>query len=65
MEETVFFFKITGVGLEEPIYAEITVNPETGYGEYYIDELKAGKYTVEEIDIQLIARPTHRGKNSL
>ena len=51
MDTAIFFFKITGVGLEEPMYIEITVDPETGFGTYFVEDLKAGKYTVEEIDI--------------
>lgn len=51
MEDTIFYFKITGTGLFEPIYVEISVNAETGKGSETITGLKAGKYTVEEVDI--------------
>ena len=48
---TIFFFKITGVGFEEPEYIEIDVDPALGYGTYIVEGVKQGKYTVEEIDI--------------
>ena len=50
-EPVVFFFEITGVGLDEPMYIEITVDPDTGIGTYTTEKLKAGKYTVKEIDV--------------
>ena len=53
MEETIFFFKVTGIGLEEPLYVEVPVSAENGYGEYYVEVEKPGKYTVEEIDIPI------------
>lgn len=49
--DAIFFFKVTGTGLEEPEYIEISVSAETGEGTYTFEEIAAGKYTVEEIDI--------------
>lgn len=50
-EPVIFYFKITGKGLNEPLYVEISVDPETGIGSETIIGLPAGKYTVEEVDI--------------
>ena len=47
----VFFFKVTGTAFEEPEYIEVVVNMETGEGTYTFEEIAAGKYTVQEIDI--------------
>lgn len=51
MDSAIFYFKITGVGLDEPLYVEISVDPKTGTGSETITGLKAGKYTVEEVDV--------------
>lgn len=51
MEPAIFYFKITGAGLNEPLYVEIPVDPQTGKGSETITGLKAGKYTVEEVDV--------------
>ena len=51
MDNTIFFFKVDGVGFEESEYIEITVDAQTGIGTYFVEVTKAGKYSVEEIDI--------------
>ena len=51
MDNTIFYFKITGIGLSAPLYVEVSVDSETGTGSETITGLKAGKYTIEEIDI--------------
>lgn len=48
-EDTIFFFKITSATLEE--YIELTVDKDTGIGECYLEGMKHGKFTIEEIDI--------------
>ena len=50
-EPVIFFFEITGIGLEKPMYVEVPVDPNTGVGTCEVGPLKAGKYTVKEIDI--------------
>jgi len=50
-DPVIFYFKITGVGLNEPLYVEVAVDPQTGIGSETITGLKAGKYTVEEVDV--------------
>jgi hypothetical protein len=49
-ENAIFFFKITGPEDYEEYY-EVIVEAETGKGEIFIDNVRAGKYTVEEVDI--------------
>lgn len=50
-EPVIFYFKITGNGLNEPLYVEVSVDPEIGIGSETITGLPSGKYTVEEVDI--------------
>jgi len=50
-EDAIFFFKVSGIGFEEPEYIEVIVDAKTGIGTYFVDVPRAGKYSVEEIDI--------------
>lgn len=47
----IFFFQIHSANFEEDEYIEITVDCTTGIGEWSIDGLKPGKYSITEIDI--------------
>lgn len=58
-ESAIFFFKVTGPNMMEE-YIEISV--DNGEGSYIVEDVPAGKYTVEEIDIskefELVSEPS-------